>query len=215
MATEIDRRPRSRRGEGEQLREALIDAAEELMLELGSAEKISVRAVTARAGVSPTALYLHFADREELLRAVCNRSFEELRTYLQSADEQHTGDPVAQMAAIGRAYIEFAEQRPAAYRIAFTMPVGEGDMGAELPEPPTGAEDPGIGACEILLAAVARVSPGSGEDAVLETSIQLWAALHGFVTLRQAMPLFGWPDSERFLDGLWHAHYGIAGQAPA
>ena len=203
MATEIDRRPRSRRGEGEQLREALIDAAEELMLELGSAEKISVRAVTARAGVSPTALYLHFADREEL------------RTYVQSADEQHTGDPVAQMAAIGRAYIEFAEQRPAAYRIAFTMPVGEGDMGAELPEPPTGAEDPGIGACEILLAAVARVSPGSGEDAVLETSIQLWAALHGFVTLRQAMPLFGWPDSERFLDGLWHAHYGIAGQAPA
>jgi len=186
MATEIDRRPRSRRGEGEQLREALIEAGAELMLELGSAEKISVRAVTARAGVSPTALYLHFADRDELLRAVCNRSFEELRAYLQAADDEQAGDPRAQMSAIGRAYLEFAEQRPAAYRIVFTMPVGKGDMGTELPEPPTGAEDPGIGAFEILVGAVSRLS--SDEQAALGTSIQLWAALHGFVTLRQALP---------------------------
>jgi AcrR family transcriptional regulator len=206
MATEADRRPRSRRGEGEQLREVLIDAAAELMLELGSAEKISVRAVTARAGVSPTALYLHFADRDELMRAVCNRSFEELRSYLHAADEAHAGDPLAQMAAIGRAYLEFAEQRSAAYRIIFSMPAGKGDMEDRLGEPLTGEEDPGIGAFEILVGAVSRLA--SDEAAALETSIQLWAALHGFVTLRQAMPLFAWPDPDSFLGGLWRAHYG-------
>jgi len=206
MSTETERRPRSRRGEGEQLREALIDAAAELMLELGSAEKISVRAVTARAGVSPTALYLHFADRDELLRSVCDRSFEELRSYLQRADDAHVGDPRAQMAAIGHAYIDFAEQRPAAYRIVFTMPAGKGDMGTGLEEPPTGADDPGIGAFEILVEAVSRLV--ADEQAALDTSIQLWAALHGFVTLRQALPLFGWPDAQDFLETLWQTNFG-------
>jgi len=210
MATEADRRPRSRRGEGEQLREVLIDAAAELMLELGSPEKVSVRAVTARAGVSPTALYLHFTDRDELLRAVCNRSFEELRSYLRAADETHAGDPHAQMGAIGRAYLEFAQQRSAAYRIVFSIPAGKGDMDNEQGEPLTGEEDPGIGAFEILVGAVSRLA--ADEESALASSIQLWAALHGFVTLRQAMPLFAWPDSESFLDGLWRAHFGTDSQ---
>ncbi len=206
MTSATDSRRRNRRGEGELLRTALLDAASELLLELGDAEKISVRAVTARAGVSPTALYLHFADRDELLRAVCSRSFEELRTFLRAADEAHVGDPRAQMAAIGRAYLEFAEQRPAAYRIVFTMPADKGDMGAELPEPLTGDDDPGVGAFEDLVTAVTRLSPN--EQSALATSIQLWAALHGFVTLRQAMPLFTWPAPDSFLNGLWQAHFG-------
>lgn len=205
MRTATDPRKRNRRGEGELLREALLQAGGELMLELGDSEKLSVRAVTARAGVSPTALYLHFADRDELLREVCNKSFEELRTYMRAADEEHAGDPRAQIAAIGRAYLQFAEQRSGAYRIIFTLPAGKGDMHTDLEEPPTGAEDPGIGAFEDLVAAVGRLS--KDEESALATSIQLWAALHGFVTLRQAMPLFEWPDTEAFLEGLWTAHF--------
>lgn len=191
-------RARNRRGQGELLRTALIDAAAELLVELGSADRVSVRAVTARAGVSPTALYLHFADRDELLVAVCNRSFAELLSYLQTADESHEGDPSAQVEAIGKAYLDFAAQRPEAYRIAFTMPVGKGDMEVAL-------DDPGIGAFEVLVSAILRLS--GDEAAALETSIQLWAALHGFVTLRQAMPMFSWPDAQSFLDALWKAHF--------
>jgi AcrR family transcriptional regulator len=203
MSSIPESRKRNRRGEGELLRTALIDAAGELLLELGDAEKLSVRAVTARAGVSPTALYLHFGDRDELLRAVSSRGFAELRSYIRAADAAHEGDPQAQIAAIGRAYFEFAQQRPAAYRIIFTMPAEKGDMSTE---PVSGDTDPGIGAFEDLVTAVSRLL--RDEQAALATSIQLWSALHGFVTLRQAMPLFSWPDSESFLDVLWRAHFG-------
>jgi len=205
VTSATETRQRNPRGQGDLLRTALIDAAAELLVELGSAEKLSVRAVTARAGVSPTALYLHFADRDELLREVCNASFAELRGYMRRADEQHAGDPRAQIAAIGRAYLEFAEQRPGAYRIIFSMPAGRGDMHADLPEPPTGEDDPGIGAFEDLVRSVSRLK-GDEQDA-LSTSIQLWAALHGFITLRQAMPLFAWPDADTFLAALWQAHF--------
>jgi AcrR family transcriptional regulator len=205
VSTATDTRQRNRRGEGELLRAALLKAGGELLLELGDSEKLSVRAVTARAGVSPTALYLHFADRDELLREVCNQSFEELRSYMRAADDEHAGDPRAQIAAIGRAYLRFASEHAGAYRIIFSLPAGKGDMHTDLDEPPTGAEDPGIGAFEDLVAAVGRLS--SDEESALATSIQLWAALHGFVTLRQAMPLFTWPDSESFLQSLWRAHF--------
>ena len=78
-------RTRNPRGQGERLRAALMDAARELLLELGDQDKLSVRAVTARAGVSPNALYLHFADKDALISAVMIAGYKELRTFLQAA----------------------------------------------------------------------------------------------------------------------------------
>ena len=70
------------RGQGERLRTALLDAARDLLLELGDQSKLSVRAVTARAGVTPNALYLHFADKEALLRAVMTAGYTVSYTHL-------------------------------------------------------------------------------------------------------------------------------------
>ena len=78
-------RPRNPRGQGERLRTTLMDAARELLLELGDQDKLSVRAITARAGVSPNALYLHFADKDELLSALMIASYKELRDFLRAA----------------------------------------------------------------------------------------------------------------------------------
>src|SRR6516225_5196353 len=82
-------RARNPRGQGERLREALIDAAIELLADLQDVEALSVRAVTARVGVTPTALYLHFADKDALLVAVKARCFEELRARVLAAEQQH------------------------------------------------------------------------------------------------------------------------------
>lgn len=67
-------RKRSPRGQGDQLRTTLMETARELLLELGDQDKVSVHAVTARAGVSPTALYIHFATKDELSSAVMEAS---------------------------------------------------------------------------------------------------------------------------------------------
>ena len=78
-------RTRNPRGQGERLRESLTGAARELLLELGDQDQLTVRKVTARAGVSPNALYLQFAGKEELLNAVMLTSYRELRAFLRAA----------------------------------------------------------------------------------------------------------------------------------
>ena len=83
-------RARNPRGQGERLRLTLLDAARELLLELGDQDKLSVRAVTARAGVTPNALYLHFAGKDDLLSAVINAGYGELRGLRDAAAEGPT-----------------------------------------------------------------------------------------------------------------------------
>src|SRR5271170_6120503 len=111
-------RTRNPRGQGERLRIALMDAARELLLELGDQDKLSVRAVTARAGVSANALYMHFANKDELLSAVMIASYKELRALLHAAVPPEA-DPIGQLRAFGSAYLKFATERPGIYRVLF------------------------------------------------------------------------------------------------
>lgn len=96
------------------LRATLIDTAME-MLEDG--EAFSLRAVARRAGVSQTAPYRHFADREALESALAVQGFRDLK---QSLIEVHglptTPDQVADLAV---AYVDFALRRPALFKLMF------------------------------------------------------------------------------------------------
>ncbi|MGA3362155.1 MAG: TetR/AcrR family transcriptional regulator [Solirubrobacteraceae bacterium] len=194
-------RTRNPRGQGERLRAALMDAARELLLELGDQDKLSVRAVTARAGVSPNALYLHFADREALLSAVMIASYKELRAFLQAAVAPD-GDPIEQLRAYAEAYLRFAEQRPGIYRVLFMTKVREG-----VPIPAAGApsgQDEGVDAFNDLLGIVTRALAG-GRDPFTQTAY-LWAGLHGYVALRQVIPAFPWPPEREYVDRMIDAH---------
>jgi AcrR family transcriptional regulator len=200
-ATE-DVRQRNPRGEGDRLRAALMEAAAELLLEHGSVRGLSVRSITARAGVSPTAMYLHFANKEELVRAVSLACFQELWDFLREAAEAHGDDPRAELRAIGAAYLEFAQSRPGHYRILFAT---AGRVAAAGPPGPA-EEDPGTAALELLVGATARcLHDGRDPEAVAQ---QLWIGVHGFVTLRLALPHLDWPDAEDFITDLHAAHLG-------
>src|ERR1700688_3883156 len=76
-ATPAPRR-RARRGEGDRLREEILAAAEQLLIDRGSEDAVSIRAIADAVGVTPPSIYLHFADKEELFVAVCDARFEEL-----------------------------------------------------------------------------------------------------------------------------------------
>ena len=120
------RRRRSPRGSGEQLRDEILDATTELLLETGHAKAVSIRSVAERVGVTPPSIYLHFADKDALLDAVCARYFEKLDEEMQRAA---AGQPTAieVLRAQGLAYVRFAIATPELYRIA-TM--GEGGPAA-------------------------------------------------------------------------------------
>ncbi len=96
------------------LRLDLLQAGREILAAEGLAG-LALRAVTRRAGVSPTAAYRYFADREHLLAAIATSGVWELTADLEAADRSGTNSLTAQ----GIAYVRFAAANPALYRLIF------------------------------------------------------------------------------------------------
>jgi AcrR family transcriptional regulator len=112
-------RPRYHHGD---LREALLQAAEQLLHEKGL-QGLTLRACARRAGVSHAAPKHHFADLSELLSEVAARSFDKLTRALQAAHAEAGEDPDARFIAVARTYVYFARNNPAHFRLMFRSDV--------------------------------------------------------------------------------------------
>jgi AcrR family transcriptional regulator len=187
-------RPRSRRGEGEKLREDLLDATERLMIETGRADAVSIRAIADAVGVTPPAIYLHFPDKESLILAVCERHYETFDSVIERAGTS-TDDPVESLRRRGRAYVRFGLENPEPYRILFMTRTD----GAHQPDARAGA---GASAFQHLVDAVQRaIDAGAfrSVDPVLAAT-GVWTAVHGVTSALISMPDFPWPDVESLVD---------------
>jgi AcrR family transcriptional regulator len=189
------RRPRAPRGQGGELREHLIAHATELIDELGGAAQLSIRAVTKRAGVSPMALYLHFADRDELIRAVIEQGFARFGQALVAARDTET-DPVRRMRAMGLAYCRFAREQPALYTVIFGR-VWPGDAPGGRPKGPSAQQ-----AFALLVEATTACLPPERHGEARLVAKGIWTGLHGFITLATTRPGLEWPDDGVFVDEL-------------
>ena len=193
--TRTDARPRTPRGEGGRLRDQLVAATAELLEETGDAARVSVRAIAGRAGVSPTALYLHFPDRDAVVAAAVEAGFVAFDAALRAAAEAHD-DPVERLAAMGLAYLEFTRRQPALYATIFS---------ARRPAlATTGAGVHGDRAFEGLVSALRACEPRAPEDELTERAVALWSTLHGYALLSVGKGDRGpggrpWPSPERFV----------------
>ncbi|MQA99959.1 MAG: TetR family transcriptional regulator [Actinobacteria bacterium] len=189
------RRPRARRGEGEKLRDDIMEAAEELLISTGSVEAVSIRAVADAVGVTPPSIYMHFADKNDLIFAVCEKHFQKFDEFLEEASSA-SEDPLESLFLRGRAYVRFGLQNPEHYRILFmTKP-------ALTPER---FQDEGMiarmAAFQHLIEAVERCIKGGAFDGdPLELSLLLWSYAHGLTSLLISKPDFPWPDIDRLID---------------
>lgn len=102
--------------EREQLRTLIIDAARELFVSRG-VEAVTMRELAKRIGYSATSIYLHFADKESLIRAICDTDFLALASSLKAILQ--IPHPVERMHALGTGYAEFALSHPNHYRLMF------------------------------------------------------------------------------------------------
>ena len=192
MSVQPLRRRRAPRGSGEQLRDEILDAATELLLETGHAKAVSIRAVAQRVGVTPPSIYLHFADKDALLDAVCARYFGKLDEEMQraAADQPST---IEVLRAQGLAYVRFAMQTPELYRIA-TMVEGRPDSDIDL----TLNSSAFLHLRKSVEALIEEgvYPPGDPTRAALE----LMTAAHGVAALLISKPYLPWGDAEEFAD---------------
>ncbi|MCW2686984.1 MAG: TetR family transcriptional regulator [Mycobacterium sp.] len=192
MSIQPMRRRRAARGSGDQLREEILDAATELLLETGHAKEVSIRSVAQRVGVTPPSIYLHFADKDALMDAVCARYFEKLDEEMQrvAVGQASTLDVLR---AQGLAYVRFATQTPVLYRIA-TM--GEGRPGSDVDITLNSSAFVHMRKSVQALMDEGIYAPGDPTMAALE----LWTAGHGVAALLIAKPYLPWGDAEQFAD---------------
>jgi len=99
------------------LRRALLDEALRTIQTYG-VEHLTLRTVGERLGVSRSALYRHFADKQSLLATVGKEGFRKLRQTTTDAWEQN-GRGRAGFQAMGKAYVQFAVAHPSHYRVMF------------------------------------------------------------------------------------------------
>ncbi len=183
-------RKRAPRGQGAALRGEVLRAAMELLRETGSEESVSLRAVAGRVGVSVPSIYLHFADKQALLNAVCEEVFEALHVTLKEASSD-AADPFEALRRQGVAYVHFALANPEHYRIVM--------MGGPSDYAP--ADEVASGAFGHLLASVTScVAIGVLEGDPVQLGMQLWATAHGIASLLIAKPRFPWPPVDELVD---------------
>ncbi|MGQ0744870.1 MAG: TetR/AcrR family transcriptional regulator [Acidimicrobiales bacterium] len=178
-------RTRAARGDGDLLRREILAATEKLLLETGDAEAVSIRAISQAVGVSPPSIYLHFEDKSELIRAVCQGQFDQLEAQANVA-LVGVDDALDELIIRGRTYIDFALAHPEQYRILMM-----GKQGLTLEDFQAGR----LPGSESLLAVVEciRVCMEQGRltpaDPML-VACSLWVSVHGITSLAITMPGF-------------------------
>jgi len=157
------------------LRRALIDAARRL-LESEGPSALSLRAVAREAGVSPAAPYHHFKDKGELLDAVAKEGWGMLDQSIVKAKASAPSIHAA-MTEIGVAYVCFATQNPALYRVMYDTARDKEAFPQEMAD----GEDSAY--CKVRDTLVeAGADPNAADDLELAT-IAAWCAAHGLAEM--------------------------------
>ncbi len=149
------------------LRARLIRAARAL-LETQGREELTLRGVARAVGVSHMAPYRRFKDKDDLLAAVAEEGFKELAQRLDTASEGET---------TGVAYVAFALDNPALYRLMF---------GAQFT--PAGRFPALDAASAQAFAFCADIAGGDANELAQENASPyaawaLWASVHGLASL--------------------------------
>ena len=170
---------------------AILEAARDLLAD-GGVAGLSMRQIADRVGVSATAIYHYFDGKQAIVNRVVLSAFERFGSYLNDAMASHPVGSVERLHALGEAYIRFALENDAYFRVIFSI----------QPKSQAGLDDiPEGGGYHLLRKTVAEaIKAGTirgardpevhGEDiGTFEhenadvVSMYLWSLAHGLVTL--------------------------------
>jgi AcrR family transcriptional regulator len=187
----LRQRSLERRGaERAQLRDELLAVAERLLQANGYAG-FSLRQVAEETGYTPTTIYRHFKDRDDLLGTVLDTWFSKFAAALDAADRSAT-DPRGRLMAQSAAYIRFAVEQPAVYRVMF---LERTDIGI-LPSGDHFVDDRAFGV--LIRATQALCDAGlAGRHDVMSAAMVLWMGVHGIAAMAVSSAMLDGIGAER------------------
>lgn len=191
-------RRRARRGEGDALRQELLYAARSIVEDDGDAHGVTIRRVAARAGVSQSAVYLHFSSRDELVYDAAYQTYIDHDHELE-VELRRLKDPKDRVDRRGRGYVDFALKYPSLFHVLLM-----GNGSERTPHRFDGYEFIQRTNLRGLIDDVresmeaGRIEPGSPEL----TSALLWMAVHGVASLQISIPNFPWPPPGVLMDSM-------------
>lgn len=162
----------------------IIDVARGLFISKGI-EAVSMREIAKGIGYSATSIYQHFADKEAILRAICDTDFLALAESLQ--DIMQMTDPIERMLALGRGYAEFALTHPNHYRLMFMTPHNMCDPEKSAIEH-NNAEQDAYMQLKTVVTAAHQANCFREELTDIDLIAQtIWAGMHGVCALQITM----------------------------
>ncbi|MEO0688675.1 MAG: TetR/AcrR family transcriptional regulator [Pseudomonadota bacterium] len=111
------------------LREACLQEAMRI-IETDGLEKLSLREVSRRLGVSHQAPYKHFASRDHILASIIEMTFAEFTKHME--DRSQKSDPALELRALGLAYVDYALANPIKYRLMFSASLPHNTVHPEM-----------------------------------------------------------------------------------
>jgi len=192
-----DRRARQK----QLVRQQILDAARELLIREGY-DSLSMRRVAERIDYSPTAIYLHFKDKQELVFSLCEETFAKLVRELETLARDYP-DPLIRLRKGLERYIAFGLKYPNHYIPAFVLPPPP-DLDAKRLQSMHDPQSNGMRALATLRDTIAdgvkakklrKVNPEVAARAA-------WAAIHGVTSLLITYPDFPWGDREAVVAGV-------------
>ncbi|AYV48862.1 TetR/AcrR family transcriptional regulator [Caulobacter flavus] len=206
MTVALKKPPRSARkpkGDGHMRRGEILAAAEKIFIAEGYAGA-TIRKIADAVGVSSTALYMHFRDKDQILLEIGKEAIEQLLS-INVALSQEPIDAVEKVRRMLDAYMRFAFENPNTYQLVFC-----GSNEAISVEKQQAVSDLGDRCFDEFsgpireIAAAGRLKTGTAESAAQV----LWAACHGIVSLVITKPSRNWAPAEELmqvtLDGVMH-----------
>ena len=159
------------------LKNALRAAGSALIAERG-VEAASLREISQAAGVSHTAAYRHYADKQALLADLAEDGFRQLARINRETIAATPGDPVAQLMACGRAYVRFGVQQPHVLQLMFSQAIPDWSVHPSLQQ---ASEEL---ACTLADVVSAGQAAGTMCPAPLgEVTLTAWSLVHGLALL--------------------------------
>jgi AcrR family transcriptional regulator len=186
------------------LRQQILDAAREILVREGY-ERLSMRRVAERIDYSPTAIYLHFKDKQDLVFSLCDETFAKLVRELETLPQEFP-DPLVRLRKGLERYITFGLKHPDHYVPAFVLPPPD-DLDPQRHQETMSPDSNGLKALACLRDCIAdgvrarklrKVDPDLAARAA-------WAAIHGVTSLLIVYDDFPWGDQKAVINTLLDA----------